>query len=286
MEALYYRVAQGPGENITKTHITLEVGGLPPRSRLCGWQKSTRTNNCGQQANCNGTLIMSDCNSNKTGVTNCRPLCKLVEGSRAYLKKGHPLDAINQTKDAWVLGAAVILSAHCTDAAVNKVVGPLVVKFPAPSSMIGCTRDDVLPLLPGISHSGNKSDYLINWAAYLVEQNNQPATTIGELTEVKGIGRKTAAIILYTALGVDEGIPLDTHALRILERVQYCPTSKSPTVIEKKLLAEFPAGERYKLHLILTLHGREVCRAQAPHCADCCIADCCPSSLCAGKRKI
>jgi endonuclease-3 len=178
-----------------------------------------------------------------------------------------------------VLGVAVILSAHCTDAAVNKVMGPLAAQFPAPSSMVGRTRGDVIPFLPGISHSGNKSDYLINWAKYLVERNNRPAATIGELTEVKGIGRKTAAIILYTALGVDEGIPLDTHALRVIDRVQCCPALKNPNAIEKKLLAEFPQGARYNLHLVLTLHGRKTCQARSPRCADCCIADCCPGSL-------
>ena len=96
-----------------------------------------------------------------------------------------------------------------------------------------------------------------------MERNNRPAATIGELTEVKGIGRKTAAIILYTALGVDEGIPLDTHALRVIDRVQCCPALKNPNAIEKKLLAEFPQGARYNLHLVLTLHGRKTCQARS-----------------------
>jgi endonuclease-3 len=250
--------------------MALKTGGLSG----CGWPKLERL-----YAASYVLAHMGDCNSNTTAATGCGPLCKLAERSQAYLKEGHPLDALNQTRDPWVLGVAAILSAHCTDAAVNKVMGPLAAKFPVPSSMIGRTRADVIPLLPGISHSGNKSDYLINWAKHLVERNNRPAATIGELTEIKGIGRKTAAIILYTALGVDEGIPLDTHALRIIDRVQCCPALKNPKAIEKKLLAEFPQGERYNLHLVLTLHGRKICQARSPRCADCCITDCCPSSL-------
>lgn len=212
-------------------------------------------------------------------MTKNQQLSKLVEASPSCAQEAHPLSILNQSKDPWALGAAVILSAHCTDAAVNKVMDSLLARFPTPESITGARRDDIVPLLPGISHGGNKADYLVNWARHLLRKTSRVAPTIGELTKVKGIGRKTASIILHAAWGLDEGIPLDAHCQRILERIGYLPGTPNPNTLEQALLAEFSEGQRYGLHLILTLHGRKVCTGRAPRCGDCCIKECCPSSL-------
>jgi len=161
-------------------------------------------------------------------MTKNQQLSKLVEASPSCAQEAHPLSILNQSKDPWALGAAVILSAHCTDAAVNKVMDSLLARFPTPESITGARRDDIVPLLPGISHGGNKADYLVNWARHLLRKTSRVAPTIGELTKVKGIGRKTASIILHAAWGLDEGIPLDAHCQRILERIGYSPGTPKP----------------------------------------------------------
>ena len=75
-------------------------------------------------------------------MTKNQQLSKLVEGSQSYTQEAHPLNILNQSKDPWALGAAVILSAHCTDAAVNKVMDPLLARFPTAKSITGARRDE------------------------------------------------------------------------------------------------------------------------------------------------
>ena len=186
-----------------------------------------------------------------------------------YVQLPHPLTIFEETRDPWPIGVAIILSAHCTDAAVNHATPGFLRNFPAPDSVVGKVRDDLIPWLPRISHRGLKSDYLLNWARYLVERKGDIEPSIAALTCIKGIGRKTASLILYRVKGIEEGFPLDTHALRVLDRLAWLPETKNPSVREKQLLKIVPEGQRHRLHLILTHHGRQVCHAQMPSCDSC-----------------
>jgi endonuclease III len=111
--------------------------------------------------------------------------------------------------------------------------------------------------LPGISHSGRKAQYLIAWARYLVGRRGDIEPAIEALRRVHGIGRKSAALILYGTKGIDAGMPLDTHALRVLERLGWFPPARNPAVREKQLLAVVTEGHRNRLFLALTHHGRQ-----------------------------
>lgn len=192
-----------------------------------------------------------------------------------YLQLRHPLTILEETREPWPIGVATILSAHCTDAAVNQAAPGFLQNFPAPDSVIGKTRDNLIRWLPRISHRGIKSDYILNWASYLVERNGDIEPCIDGLTRIKGIGRKTAAIILYRVKGIEEGLPLDTHALRVLDRLGWLPQTRNPSVREKQLLVIVPEGRRHRLHLILTHHGRQVCHARIPDCDACKLRDAC-----------
>ena len=184
-----------------------------------------------------------------------------------YLVQRHPLHKLEETRDPWAIVASVILSGNTTDAAENKVMDGFLARYPTPASIRGATRDEVIPLLPGIAHNGSKTDYLKNIAEVLVERGMPD--TMEALTAVTGIGRKTAAIVLYRVHGKDLGFPLDTHCLRVLDRLGWYPEARKPKSLEKALLTDFPEGTRHASHLILTHHGRTVCQALKPACDGC-----------------
>lgn len=192
-------------------------------------------------------------------------------GMKSYLAMPHPLDIINSPqKTPWSVSVAVILSGHCTDAAVNKVLPGFLTRFPDAESFVAQAPDkgSVVALLPGISHSGNKAGYIEGVARYLVDQGRNFENSLDKITEINGIGRKTGSIILHYCHGNTEGFPLDTHCLRVLERLGWFEAAK-PKPLEKKLLESFSGIDRFNAHLILTMHGRTTCKAAKPDCANC-----------------
>ena len=198
----------------------------------------------------------------------------LVDIYGDYLDCRHPLDAL-ASKDPWRIGVALVLAAHCSDAAMNKATPNFLQHYPTWREALNTTRTDIIPFIPGISHSGNKSDYIANWANYLSARDGQIEPSIEALTRIKGFGRKTAGIVLYTVNGIDEVLPLDTHALRIFDRLGWLPETKNAQVREKQLLPHVPPGRRFKTFLVLTQHGRRVCEACAPQCSSCKLQRCC-----------
>jgi len=192
-----------------------------------------------------------------------------LENYPEYEELRHPLDVLTHQQDAWPTGAGIILSANCSDEAVNRALPRFLARYPTPQSMNGATVESVVPLLPAISHRGHKAEYLTHWANYLIERNGQVDNSITVLTRVRGIGRKSAALILHQLKGNDEGFPLDTHALRVLDRLAWFPPTRNAKVRERQLLQEVPLGSRYRVFLKLTLHGRLICDAARPQCQSC-----------------
>jgi len=198
-----------------------------------------------------------------------RAALQRLEQYPEYRGLRHPLDVLATPQGPWPVGAGVILAAHCVDATVNRALPGFLKEFPTPESALGKTVADLVAHLPGISHTGRKAEYLIGWARYLVAHCGDIETSIKALRQVRGIGRKSAALILYGAKGIDAGIPMDTHAMRVLERLGWFPATRNTAVREKQLLAEVPEGHRHRLFLALTHHGRRICRAQHPECGQC-----------------
>ena len=168
-----------------------------------------------------------------------QPPIQLLEQFPEYLTLKHPLDAMS-SGDTWSVTLSLIMAANCTDKMVNKVLPKFLSAYPTWKQALGKTRDDLVPLMPGISHSGNKAEYILLFAQYLETHDGQLPATVAELTELKGFGRKTAGILLHVISGNDEAIPLDIHALRILERLDWFKATKNPLVREKQLLPLIP----------------------------------------------
>jgi len=192
-----------------------------------------------------------------------------IEEYPEYAGLRHPLAVLASPHGPWEVGAGVILAANCPDAVVNRVLPRFLAAFPTPHSFRTATVSEIVPLLPGISHRGHKAEYLIAWARHLVEKRGDIGESLQALTKIRGIGRKSAALILHQVRGSDEGMPLDTHALRVLDRLDWFPATCNPAVREKQLLREVPVGHRYRLFLSLTHHGRQICLARDPNCNEC-----------------
>ncbi|MGH7669579.1 MAG: endonuclease III [Gemmatimonadaceae bacterium] len=173
---------------------------------------------------------------------------------------------------------ATILSAQCTDKRVNLVTPALFKKYPAPRALAKARREDVETLIRSTGFFRNKAKSLVGMAAAVVSDHGGAIPdTMEALTQLPGVGRKTANVILGNAFGKDEGIVVDTHVTRVTNRLGL---SRGTTAekIEQELVPLFPRDRWTILSHLLIEHGRQVCVARTPRCGACVLNDICPSS--------
>ncbi len=174
---------------------------------------------------------------------------------------------------------ATILSAQCTDARVNMVTPALFSAYPDAASLAGADPEELEDLIRSTGFFRSKAKNLLGMARALVERfDGEVPTDLEDLVELPGVGRKTANVVRSVAFGLP-GLPVDTHVLRLSGRLGLT-SETDPVRVEHELNAIVPASERGALSLRLILHGRRVCTARRPHCADCLLADVCPSAGC------
>ncbi|MGH7688188.1 MAG: endonuclease III [Gemmatimonadaceae bacterium] len=173
---------------------------------------------------------------------------------------------------------ATILSAQCTDKRVNLVTPALFKKYPTPRALAKARREDVETLIRSTGFFRNKAKSLVGMAAAVVSDHGGAIPdTMEALTQLPGVGRKTANVILGNAFGKDEGIVVDTHVTRVTNRLGL---SRGTTAekIEQELVPLFPRDRWTILSHLLIEHGRQVCVARTPRCGACVLNDICPSS--------
>lgn len=176
----------------------------------------------------------------------------------------------------WELLVAVILSAQCTDALVNKVTPGLFARWPGPAELARAETADIDAAIGSVSFHRPKAKYLRDSARLVQERHGgQVPRAMADLLELPGVGRKTASVVLNTAYDVHEGIAVDTHVKRVSFRLGLTE-SDNPLVIERDLMPLYPPEDWGAVNHIFILHGRETCRARRPRCPDCVLADLCP----------
>jgi endonuclease-3 len=176
----------------------------------------------------------------------------------------------------WELLVATILSAQCTDETVNKVTPKLFAKFPSPAKLSGAKISDVEAMVrsTGFYHSKAKAITAMS-QDIVVKFGGEIPKTMEELVTLRGVGRKTANVVLGVAFGI-AGFPVDTHVTRLTGRLGLTK-EKDPVKIEKAITADLPPKEWTGLSLRLIEHGRKVCIARAPRCPECVLLDICPT---------
>ena len=173
---------------------------------------------------------------------------------------------------------AVVLSAQCTDERVNKVTPELFEKYPTAEAYANASAEQLAEDIYGITFHNNKGGYLQGIGEILVEEHDgEVPDTMSALTDLPGVGRKTANVVLQHGHEVVEGIVVDTHVQRISRRLGITE-EETPPKIEQDLMTIVPEDEWKELTHLLISHGRATCTARNPDCADCTLEDICPSS--------
>jgi len=197
----------------------------------------------------------------------------------ARLKREYPdaTCALHHTS-ALELVVATILSAQCTDARVNMVTPHLFAKY---RTAVDYAAADPKVLEQEIQSTGffrNKTKSIIGMAQALVERHGgEVPQTMEELTALPGVGRKTANVILGTWFKKNEGIVVDTHVQRLTGLLKL-RRQDDPVKIEQELMDIVPREDWTWFSHTLIQHGRQVCIARRPRCAECVLNRLCPSS--------
>jgi endonuclease III len=169
----------------------------------------------------------------------------------------------------------VILSAQCTDKRINAVSPILFKQFPTATKMALATFDEVFGIIKSISYPNNKSKHLIGMAIMLVNNyNTEVPNTVEELIKLPGVGRKTANVIT-SVLFNQPNMAVDTHVFRVSARIGLTNRAKTPLQTELQLIKNIPEALVHVAHHWLILHGRYVCVARSPKCAECGISNYC-----------
>ncbi len=169
---------------------------------------------------------------------------------------------------------AVMLSAQATDAGVNKATPALFAAAPTPAAMLRLGEEGVRRHIRTIGLFNTKAANIVRTCALLLERHGgQVPQERAALEALPGVGRKTANVVLNCAFG-EPTIAVDTHIFRVANRTGLA-TGKTPLAVEQGLLKRVPGEFRRHAHHWLILHGRYVCTARSPRCAECRLADLC-----------
>lgn len=177
----------------------------------------------------------------------------------------------------WELLVATVLSAQTTDQRVNLVTPALFARYERPEDMAAADPAEVEEMIKPTGFFRNKTKSLLGLANALSQSfaGEVPHDMAG-LVSLPGVGRKTANVVLSVGFGLP-GLPVDTHVTR-LSRLLGLTQAKDADKIEADLCAALPRNEWGPLSLRMILHGRRVCIANRPRCAECVLADFCPSA--------
>ncbi len=178
--------------------------------------------------------------------------------------------------NAFELLIAVILSAQCTDERVNKVTQDLFKKYPEPENYLSVSQEELEQEIRPTGFYRNKAKSLRACCEKLIQDyDGKLPKTIDEMSKLPGVGRKTAAMVLGNARHIQQGIAVDTHVKRVINRLEIS-LQKNPDKIEKELLNLVPKQKWTWTSNSLILFGRQICEAKKPNCSQCPFKHWCP----------
>lgn len=178
-------------------------------------------------------------------------------------------------RNAWELLVATILSAQCTDERVNKVTPALFRKYPTIEDFAAVSQEELAADIRSTGFFNNKAKSVRAAAVKILKDfGGQAPRTLEELTSIPGVARKTANVVLGTAYGIPSGIVVDTHVKRIAKRLDLT-RENDPVKIERDLMKIVPQDRWIRFSHQLILHGRGLCKARKPRCAECPLNEIC-----------
>jgi len=186
-----------------------------------------------------------------------------------YKNNKHPLEYHN----LYQLLVMVVLSAQDSDAHINKLAPALFERYPNLKAFSKAEKDDLEPFIGKVRGFDKKSDWLMGIAQELKEDKNIP-TTMKDLTALKGVGRKSANVIMREADVKAEGIMVDLHVLRVVPRLGISQ-AKTGDKMEKDLMAVLPQDMWSDIGMAISFLGRETCRPTNPKHEECVMREHC-----------
>jgi endonuclease-3 len=172
---------------------------------------------------------------------------------------------------------ATILSAQTTDERVNKVTSTLFKKFRRPEDFAKANLDEIMEEIRSVNFYRNKAKNIKKLCEILVKEfNGKVPDKMEELVKLPGVARKTANVVLSQAYGKAEGIVVDTHVIRVANRLGLTKNT-DPEKIEKDFMKIIPREKWIEFPFRLILFGRNICKAKNPDCKNCPLNKICPS---------
>lgn len=199
----------------------------------------------------------------------------IIEG----LEREYPLaECTLDYNEAWELLVSVRLAAQCTDERVNKVVPALFEKYPNAKAMAEAEPEDIEPYIHSCGFYHGKAKDIVGAARMLVEEfGGVVPDNMEDLLRLPGVGRKSANLVLGDVYKIPGSVVVDTHCIRLSNRMGLVDDTKDPPKIETVLRSVLPPEKSNDFCHRLVLHGRAVCSARSPRCVDCCVKDACQS---------
>jgi len=183
-------------------------------------------------------------------------------------------------RNPWELLVATILSAQCTDKRVNMVTPELFAKYPTPRDFAAVKPEVLAEDIRSTGFFNNKAKSIVGAAKKVVSEfGGKVPRTIEEMLTIPGAARKTANVVLGTAYGIASGVVVDTHVQRLSARLDLTKET-DPVKIERDLMKIIPQDRWILFSHQLILHGRALCVARNPKCAECAL-----NNLCYAKDK-
>ena len=181
--------------------------------------------------------------------------------------------------NAFELLIATILSAQCTDVRVNIVTAELFRKYHQPQDYLNVSQEELEQDIRSTGFYRNKAKNIQGACEKIIENfNGQIPQTMEEILTLNGVARKTANVVIGNAFGIASGVVVDTHVSRLSQRLELT-TETTPEKIENDLAELVPKKDWIIFPHLLIWHGRAVCQARKPKCAECVLENLCPSSL-------
>lgn len=195
------------------------------------------------------------------------------------LAESYPESRCSLTHEsAFQLLVATVLSAQCTDAAVNRATPALFARFPTPAALAAAPPEEVEELLKSLNFFRTKAKALVGLAGALEERHGgEVPAELEALTALPGVGRKTANVVLGVGFGIADGVVVDTHVKRIAARLGLTKDA-DPVAIEQDLLRLLDEPHRVVFTHRIIDHGRAVCTARRAFCERCTLAPWCPTA--------
>ena len=181
---------------------------------------------------------------------------------------------------AFQLLCATLLSAQCTDKRINAITPELFRHYPDAKAMAKASVEDVFEYVKSVSYPNSKATHLVEMSRMLVEKfNGEVPSTPEELTQLPGVGRKTANVIQAVWFGKPT-LAVDTHVYRVSHRLGLVPsTANTPRKVEDYLMKNIPTEEVSDAHHWILLHGRYVCKSAKADCEHCPFDEICPKLM-------